>query len=75
MFQLPNMPLCVKPGGTKIEMLVKASTSVRARGKITYLSRESHYNFTIKNLSSGNTFEVSGIWKQKVPISTSIEVY
>lgn len=65
----------VKTGGSKIEMLVQANTSIKARGKITYLSRESHYTFTIKNLSSGNTFDVSGIWKQKVPISTSTEVY
>lgn len=61
--------------GSKIEGLVQANTSVRIRGKVTYLSRESHYIFTIKNLSSGNTFEVSGIWKQKVPISTTSEIY
>jgi hypothetical protein len=65
----------VKIGGTKIELLVQANTSVNARGKITYLSRESHYTFTVKNITSGNTFDVSGTWKQKVPISTSIEFY
>lgn len=53
----------VKIGLNKIDMLVRANTTVRVRGKIIYLSRESNYNFTIKNLSSGNTFEVSGIWK------------
>ncbi|MEJ7560746.1 MAG: hypothetical protein WKF66_20715 [Pedobacter sp.] len=61
--------------GSKIQGLVQANTTVRIRGKVTYLSRESHYTFTIKNLSSGNTFEVSGIWKQKVPISTTSEIY
>jgi hypothetical protein len=61
--------------GSKIEILVKANTNVKVRGKIVYLSRECLYTFTIKNLSSGNTFEVSGIWKQKVPISTSTEIY
>lgn len=65
----------VKTGGSKIEILVQANTSAKARGKITYLSRESHYTFTIKNSSSGNLFEVSGTWKQKVPISTSTELY
>ena len=61
-------------GGSKIEILVKANTSVKASGKITYLSRESKYTFTIKNMSSGNTFDVYGTWKQKVPISTSVEI-
>jgi hypothetical protein len=61
--------------GSKIQGLVQANTTVRIRGKVTYLSRESHYTFTIKNLSSGNTFEVSGIWKQRVPISTTSEIY
>ncbi|MCX2584052.1 MULTISPECIES: hypothetical protein [unclassified Pedobacter] len=65
----------VKTGGGKIEMLVKANSSVNVKGKITYLSRESDYSFTIKNLTSGNTFDVSGKWKQKVPISTSVEIY
>jgi hypothetical protein len=65
----------VKTNGPKIEALIKANTSARIRGKITYLSRESKYTFTIKNLSSGNTFEVSGTWKQKVPISASTEIY
>ena len=65
----------VTEGGSKIEMLVKANTSVKVRGKTTYLSRECLYTFTIKNIASGNTFEVSGTWKQKVPISTSTEFY
>jgi hypothetical protein len=62
-------------GISKIDMLVRANTTVRVRAKMIYLSRESNYNFTIKNLSSGHTFEVSGIWKQKVPISTIVEVF
>ena len=61
-------------GISKIDMLVQANTTVRVRAKMIYLSRESNYNFTIKNLSSGHTFDVSGIWKQKVPISTIVEV-
>lgn len=65
----------VKIGVDKIEMLVNANTSLKVRGKITYLTRESHYTFTIKNSSSGNTFEVSGTWKQRVPISTTTEFY
>lgn len=61
-------------GGSKIEILIKANTSVKAKGKITYLSRESKYTLSIKNISSGNTFDVYGTWKQKVPVSTSVEI-
>lgn len=38
-------------------------------GEMEYLERSCTYTFTIKNKTSGNQFKVSGIWKQKVPLT------
>lgn len=58
----------INKGGTKEELLVQPYTNIKVRGEMLYLERESLYTFTIKNLSSGNTFDVSGTWKQKIPL-------
>jgi hypothetical protein len=62
-------------GFNKMELLVKANTTIKVRGEIHYVSRECLYTFTVKNVSSGNTFETSGTWKQTAPISTNSIIY
>ncbi|MDM1294451.1 hypothetical protein HX021_09120 [Sphingobacterium sp. N143] len=59
----------IKPG-SKEELLLKPHTTIRVRGQVKYLERTCRYTFTIKNKTSGNRFEVQGIWKQKIPLST-----
>jgi len=63
-----------KPG-SKEELLVRPYTNVRVGGEMLYLERECLYIFTVKNLSSGNTFEISGKWKQKIPLSHTTHIY
>jgi hypothetical protein len=46
-------------------VLIQTYTSIKVGGEIHYLERECLFTFTVKNLSSGNTFEISGTWKQK----------
>ena len=53
--------------GNKDELLVPPYTNIKVSGEMLYLERECLYTFTIKNLSSGNTFKITGIWKQIVP--------
>lgn len=60
---------------SKEELLVHPLTNINVRGEVLYLERESIYTFTIKNLSSGNTFDISGTWKQKLPISHTTHIY
>src|SRR5690606_26568922 len=59
----------------KGELLVQPHSSINVHGKMVYLERECIYTFTIKNLSSGHTCDVSGTWKQKTPISSITEIY
>jgi len=54
----------------KAQLLVQPHSNVQLRGEVEYLERECHYTFTIKNQSSGHQFDISGTWKQKVPLST-----
>jgi hypothetical protein len=61
--------------GSKEELTVRPYTNVRVGGEVLYLERECLYTFTIKNLSSGHTFEISGTWKQKIPLSHTTHVY
>ena len=61
--------------GEKEELLVQPYTNIKVRGEMVWLARECLYTFTIKNLSSGNTFEVSGTWKQKIPLSPVTHIY
>ncbi|PVH24094.1 hypothetical protein [Sphingobacterium corticibacter] len=41
-------------------------------GKMTYVERVCEYTFTIQNEESGHRFEVSGIWKQTLPLIPNI---
>lgn len=61
--------------GSEEKLLVQPYTNVRVRGEMLYLERECLYTFTVKNLSSGHTFEISGTWKQKIPLSHTTNVY
>lgn len=61
--------------GNKNRLLVQPHASVDVRGEIVYLERECLYTFTIKNLSSGHTFDISGTWKQKIPLSANTILY
>lgn len=61
--------------GSKEELLVRPYANVSVSGEVLYLERECLYTFTIKNLSSGNTFQISGIWKQKIPLSHSTHIF
>ena len=65
----------VKEGGSKEELLVQPYTNIKIRGEMLYLERECLYTFTVKNLSSGSTFEVSGTWKQKIPLMPTTYIY
>ena len=60
---------------SKEELLVRPFTNINVRGEILYLERESVFTFTIKNLSSGSLFDISGTWKQKIPISHTTHIY
>lgn len=61
--------------GNKEELLVQPYSSINVRGRMNYLERECLYSFTIENLSSGHRFEISGTWKQKIPISPITETF
>lgn len=61
--------------GSKEELLVRPYTNIKIGGEMLYLERESLYTFTVKNLSSGHTFDISGTWKQKVPLSHTTIIY
>lgn len=65
----------VKEGGSKALLLVQPYSNVNIRGEMLYLERECLYTFTIKNLSSGHTFETSGTWKQKIPLTPHTITY
>jgi hypothetical protein len=65
----------IKEGGSRESVLVQPYTSIKVRGEMHYLERECLYTFTVKNLSSGNTFEISGTWKQKIPLSPTTHFY
>ena len=62
-------------GGSKEELLVRPYTNVQVGGEMLYLERECLYTFTVKNLSSGTTFDISGKWKQKIPLSHTTHIY
>ncbi|MEN5234147.1 hypothetical protein [Sphingobacterium faecium] len=61
--------------GSKQELLVEPYTTINVRGEISYLTRECLYTFTIKNMSSGYVFDISGVWKQKVPLSSMTKIF
>lgn len=65
----------VKEGGSRESVLVQPYTSIKVRGEVVYLERECLYTFTVKNLSSGSTFDISGTWKQKIPLSPHTYLY
>lgn len=44
-------------------------SSLLVKGEMKYIERTSEFTLTLKNVSSGNQFKVSGIWNQKVPIT------
>jgi len=54
----------------KSELLVKAHSNVDLTGNVTYCERTCKYTFTIKNEDTGFRFKISGLWHQKVPISS-----
>jgi hypothetical protein len=61
--------------GDRDELLVQPYTNIKVRGEMLYLERECLYTFTVKNLSSGSTFDISGTWKQKIPLSPHTYLY
>lgn len=61
--------------GSKQEVLVEPYTTIHVSGEISYLTRECIYTFTIKNKSSGHEFDISGVWKQKVPLSSITKIF
>ncbi|MEJ5091921.1 hypothetical protein WH244_17980 [Sphingobacterium faecium] len=61
--------------GSKQELLVEPYTTITVSGEISYLTRECLYTFTIKNKSSGYVFDISGVWKQKVPLSSITKIF
>ena len=61
--------------GSKQELLVEPYTTISVSGEISYLTRECLYTFTIKNKSSGYIFDISGVWKQKVPLSSITKIF
>lgn len=65
----------IKYGGSRDELLVQPFTNIKVRGEMLYLERECLYTFTVKNLTAGNTFQISGTWKQKVPLSPTTYLY
>ncbi|MCY4779295.1 hypothetical protein ORI89_06515 [Sphingobacterium sp. UT-1RO-CII-1] len=62
----------VKPNSSKTELTVQPFTTVKLSGEIEYLERTSKYTLTIKNKTSGNNFEIEGLWKQKVALSSHL---
>lgn len=61
--------------GNKAQLLVQPHSNIQVRGEMLYLERESLYTFTIKNLSSGHTFDISGTWKQKIPLVPTTHLF
>lgn len=61
--------------GSKQELLVQPYSNIQVKGEIIYLTRECQYMFTIKNQSSGHLFDISGTWKQKVPLSSITKIF
>lgn len=65
----------IKKAGRGESVLVKPYSSIKVRGEMVYLERECMYTFTVKNLSSGSRFDISGTWKQKIPVSPHTYLY
>jgi len=65
----------IKKGGSRESVLVQPHSSIKVRGEVVYLERECLYTFTVKNLSSGSMFDISGTWKQKIPLSPHTYLY
>ncbi|NJI72825.1 hypothetical protein HCX49_06380 [Sphingobacterium kitahiroshimense] len=61
--------------GSKQTLLVQPYSNIQVKGEIRYLTRECQYTFTIKNQSSGHLFDVSGTWKQKVPLLPITKIF
>lgn len=61
--------------GSKQALLVQPYSNIQVKGEIKYLTRECQYTFTIKNQSSGHLFDISGTWKQKVPLSPITKIF
>lgn len=61
--------------GNRAELLIQPYSNIKVSGEVEYLERECHYTFTIKNQSSGHLFDISGTWKQKVPLSTTTHMF
>lgn len=51
------------------KVLVSPYNTVYLKGEITYCKRVFNYIFTVQNTSTGNRFEIKGVWTQIVPIS------
>jgi hypothetical protein len=65
----------IRKAGRGESVLVQPYTSIKVRGEVTYLERECLYTFTVKNLTSGSRFDISGTWKQKIPLSPHTYFY
>lgn len=55
---------------SKEAFLIAPHTTKTVSGMIEYLERTCRYALTIRNKSSGNQFEITGLLKQKIPIGT-----
>lgn len=51
---------------------VNPGRKLQLKGKMTYVERVCEYTFTIQNEESGHRFDVSGIWKQTLPLIPTI---
>ncbi|MFD2599914.1 hypothetical protein ACFSQ3_13230 [Sphingobacterium corticis] len=58
--------------GAVIETQVNPNETITLNGEVKYVERTSHYVFTIQNEEAGNQFEITGTWKQTVPISSTL---
>lgn len=54
--------------------ILNNSRKQQVTGSVKYLERSADYTFTIKNATYGNTFNIKGVWKLKIPLSYSIKV-
>lgn len=56
-------------------ILIKPGVTLNVKGEITYCKRVFNYTFIIENTTSGAQFEIHGLWREKVKISTEVIMY
>ncbi len=58
--------------GSRTHFDVDPYRKLQLSGKMTYVERTCEYIFTIQNEDSNDRFDISGVWKQILPIHTTI---